>query len=61
MKQPLKVREVMRPPKGDNITLEAKRAFLEVMREEREEEEKERKKAEQGTRRRAKAGAPAKD
>lgn len=49
----LRVREVMRPPKGDNITLaQAKRAWLEVMRENREEEE--RKKAERRARRRAK-------
>jgi len=49
----LRVREVMRPPKGDNITLaQAKRAFLEVMREEREA--KERKNAERRARRRAK-------
>lgn len=53
MKQQPMVRKVMRPPKGDNITFaQAKRAWLEVMREEREAEE--RKKAERRARRRAK-------
>ena len=48
----LQVREVMRPPRGDNITYaQAKRAWLEVMREDREAEE--RKKAERRARRRA--------
>jgi hypothetical protein len=52
MEQELKVREVMRPPKGDNITYaQAKRAWLEIMREDREAEE--RKKAERRARRRA--------
>lgn len=49
----LRVREVMRPPKGDNITFaQAKRAWLEVMREDCEAEE--RKKAERRARRLAK-------
>ena len=52
MKQP-EVRKVMRPPRGDNITFaQARRAWLEIMREEREAEE--RKKAERRDRRRAK-------
>jgi hypothetical protein len=34
MQQQLRVRQVMRPPKGDNITLaQAKRAIRKVMRE----------------------------
>lgn len=45
MKQQPMVRKVMRPLKSPNLTLaQAKRAFLKVMREEREAEE--RKKAE---------------
>ena len=59
MEQEMKVREVMRPPKGDNITLEqAKRVFLEIMRE--EEEARERKNAERLARRRAKRAEEAK-
>ncbi|HET7460502.1 MAG TPA: hypothetical protein VFJ82_04615 [Longimicrobium sp.] len=42
--QQLRVREVMPPLKSKNITLaQAKRAWLEVMREEREAEEQKRK------------------
>lgn len=41
MEQQPRVRKVMRPLKSPNITLaQAKRAFLKVMREEREAEER---------------------
>ena len=52
MEQQPMVREVMRPPKGDNITFaQAKRAWLEVMREQREAAE--RRKVERSARRQA--------
>lgn len=54
----LRVREVVRPPKGDNITFaQARRAWLEVMREQREAEE--RKQAKRRARRQPKSAPEA--
>jgi hypothetical protein len=51
MEQQPMVRKVMRPPKGDNITLaQAKRAFRKVMRREAEERKRAEQQSEAGER-----------